>query len=389
MNTAIFVRKLITGEGSIESINSLVDKYKPNKVVLFADPVIVQVGSTKRIESILNIKGVEYQVYSDIQPEPMVLHGDMAVNAVRDFKADLVIGIGGGSCLDLAKVAACLAKNEGSISDYLNLTGTKKLNNPGIIKILIPTTAGTGAEVTFNAVFALEDTKDVISDENILADVAIIDPELTYTLPSKPTAASGIDALTHAIESYTSKGATELTDILALEAIRKINRSIRTAVWNGTDVKARGEMAWGSVIASLSYFNSGVHAVHALAYPLGGLFHVSHGESNAVLLPYVFDCIWPACLDKIKGVAEALDLNVERKNDREIALMVVKYLQDLIKDVGLPISIKDYGIKEEDIDKLTEDAAKQKRLLGKCPKQLRINDIEKIYQEAYDGKLTL
>lgn len=389
MDTAVFVRKIVTGEGSIKVVGSIIDQYKPERVALFADPIVLQLGLAEVIEEILKNKKIEYMVYSDITPEPSVMKADEAVKVVRDYKTDMVIAVGGGSCLDLAKVAACMVKNEGSVADYLNLTGTKKFNNPGVTKILIPTTAGTGSEVTFNAVFALETSKDIISSEYILADVAIIDPELTYTVPSKPTAASGIDALAHAIESLTSKGATEITDTLALEAVRKINRNIRTAVWNGSDVKARGEMAWGSLLASLSYFNSGVHAVHALAYPLGGLFHLSHGESNAAVLPYVFDNIWVSCLAKMGAIAEALDLVKEGKNDREIALMTVKYLQDLTKDVGLPVSIKEYGIKETDLDGLAEDAAKQKRLLGKCPKQLRLEDIRKIYQNAYDGKIDL
>lgn len=387
MNTAIFVRKVITGEGSVNALRDLMDKYHPKKVMLFADPIIVQVGASKKIESILEAKGIEYQIFSDIKPEPMVEHGDVAVQAVRDCGAELVIGIGGGSCLDLAKVAACLAKNEGSIADYLNLTGKKKLQNPGVIKILLPTTAGTGAEVTFNAVFSLGDTKDIISDENILADVAIVDPEFTYTLPPKVTAASGIDAITHALEAFTSKGGTELTDTLAIEAVRKINRNITTATWNGTDTKARGEMVWGSLIASLSYFNAGVHAVHALAYPLGGLFHISHGESNAVLLPYIFDYIWPSCIQKMVLIAEALDLPCGGKSHREAALMVAQHLQNLVKDSGLPISIKDYGIKETDLDLMAQNATEQKRLLGRCPRMLKLEDIRKIYQAAYDGKL--
>lgn len=388
MNTAIFTRKIITGEGSISGIDGLVDQFKPNKIMLFADPVIVQFGLIKKIEAILEKKGVEYKVYSDIKPEPTVQDGDKAIEAIRNYKAELVIGIGGGSCLDCTKVSATLAKHDGSLADYLNLTGTKKLSNPGIPKILIPTTAGTGAEVTFNAVFSLGYTKDVISDENILADVAIIDPELTYSVPPRVTAASGIDALTHALEAFTSKGATALTDTLALEAIRKINRNIRTAVWNGDDCKARGEMAWGSLIASLSYFNAGVHGVHALAYPLGGLFHISHGESNAVLLPYVFNYIWPACLEKMNVIATALDLPLEGKSEREIAIMVVKYMQDLIKDVGLPISIKEYGIKKSDFDELAKGAIEQTRLLELSPKQFKLKDIINIYEEAYEGVIS-
>jgi len=387
MDIAVFPRKIITGEGSVNGLSGLLKQFRPSKAVLFADPILIELGMTGRIEEILAEHNVPYLVFKDIKPEPPLELGDKAVQTVRDFEADLVIGIGGGSCLDCAKVAAALARNEGTVGDYLNLTGTKKLTNSGVTKILLPTTAGTGAEVTTNAVFSLGHTKDIISDEHLLADVAIIDPEFTYSMPPRVTAASGVDALTHAIESYTSKGATELTDALALEAVRKINRSLRTAVWNGSDRQARGEMAWGSLIASLSYFNAGVHAVHALAYPLGGLFKIPHGESNAVLLPYLFDHIWPACMPKMKALAEALELPLAGKSDRDAALAVVQYLLHLVKDVGLPTTIREYGIGQSDLDRLSNDATEQKRLLGRCPKSLKLQDIRQIYQAAYDGTL--
>lgn len=388
MNIAYFPRKIITGEGAVQGLRDLMDQYLPKKVVLFADPFLIDIGMTKSIETILADKQIDYTIFSEIKPEPPLALGDKAVETVRQYGADLVIGIGGGSCLDCAKVAAALAGNEGSVADYLNLTGTKKLTNPGITKILLPTTAGTGAEVTTNAVFSLGHTKDIISDENLIADVAIVDPEFTYSMPPRITASSGIDALTHAVESYTSKGATELTDALALEAVRKINGSLRTAVWNGSDRAARGDMAWGSLIASLSYFNAGVHGVHALAYPLGGLFKLPHGESNAVLLPYIFDYIWPACLPKMKNLAEALGLHTAGKNDREIALSVVQYFQDIVRDVGLPTSIREYGIQESDLDALAADAMEQKRLLGRSPRGFKLEDVRKVYQAAYEEKLS-
>ncbi len=174
--------------------------------------------------------------------------------------------------------------------------------------MLIPTTAGTGAEVTDIAVFSLADTKDVITHEYLLADYAIVDPVLTYTLPPRITAASGIDAFTHALEAYTSVQATPLTDTLALEAMRRIVGNIRRAVWNGQDKAAREQMALGSLFAGLSFFNAGVAGVHGLAYPLGGLFKLPHGESNAVLLPYVYDYIWPSCLEKMVQVAKIFNL---------------------------------------------------------------------------------
>jgi alcohol dehydrogenase len=389
LNTFVSPKKIVTGEGSIEKINDLLIEFHAKKVMIFADPAIVNIGLTKKIEGLLEKQLVLFKIYTDIQPEPPLDVGDRAVQAVREFNADLVIGIGGGSCLDIAKVAAVLAKNEGVVGDYLYLTGTKQLKDQGVPKILIPTTAGTGAEVTDIAVFSLKDTKDVITHEYLLADVAIVDPELTYSLPPRVTAASGVDAFTHAVEAFVSINATTLTDALALDAIRKINGSIRTAVWNGTNKEARREMAWGSLIAGLSFYNAGVAGVHALAYPLGGLFKIPHGESNAVLLPYVFDYIWPSCLPKMKKIAEALSLPTEGKNDREIAVSVVQAFYDLVKDVGLPTTLKDFGIQESNLDLLAKNGIEQRRLLARSPKLFTLETVRQVYEAAYKGELRL
>jgi len=387
-DSAFFPNRVITGKGSVKSISNLIDDYGSKRVVLFADPIIVELDLTKDMENIFQEKNVDYQVYTDIVPEPSTEVGDNSVEAVREFNADLVVGIGGGSCLDCAKVAATLATNEGSVLDYLNLNGTKKITDDGVKKVLIPTTAGTGAEVTFNAVFSLGKTKDIISDDKLLASAAIIDPELTYSLPPKVTAGSGIDALCHAIESYTSKGATQLTDVLAIDAVKKIYKNIRTAVWNGDNKEARNEMAMGSLIASLSYFNSGVHAVHAFSYPLGGRYKIPHGESNAVLMPYIFDSIWPACVEKMRDLAVAMELPTTGKNDREIALEVVQTLKYLVEDVGLPVSIEEYGVKEANIDDLVSEAMEQTRLLGKSPRKIDEDTVMNIYKAAFLGKIS-
>jgi alcohol dehydrogenase class IV len=208
-------------------------------------------------------------------------------------------------------------------------------------------------------------------------------------LPSRVTAATGVDALTHAVEALISVNASPLTDTLALEAIRRISAHIRTAVWHGSNTEARKQMSWGSLMAGMSFYNAGVSGVHALAYPLGGLYKIPHGESNAVMLPYVFDYIWPSCLDKMVLMAEALGINKKHLTKREKALEAVKALRDIIQDVGLPESLKAYGIKESDLDLLAQEAIKQKRLLARSPKPYTIDDIHKIYQAAYHATIKL
>ncbi|WP_370875878.1 iron-containing alcohol dehydrogenase [Caldalkalibacillus uzonensis] len=378
---------IIAGPGTLQSLPQEAQRLKVNKAMIYADPGVVQAGLVEQVTDVLQQAGLEFEIYSNIVPEPPIDVADQAVNALRESDVDFVIGIGGGSSLDIAKTAATLYGNPGSVKDYLNLTGTKTIQHKGLPRILIPTTSGTGAEVTDIAVFSLEKTKDVITHPLMMADTALVDAELTYKLPAKITAATGVDALTHAVEAFISMQATPLTDTLALEAMRLISNNIRQAVWQGkNNPEARQKMAWGSLIAGLSFYNAGVSGVHALAYPLGGLFKIPHGESNAVLLPYVFDYVWPSCLDKMVRMAEAFEVYEPGVSPRQNALNAVQALYDLVQDVGIPTSLKDFGIQEKDLQLLSEEAIQQKRLLARSPKPYTVDDILAIYQQAYVGR---
>jgi alcohol dehydrogenase class IV len=373
------------GEGTVAKLVDECDRFNAKKVFLMADPGVVKAGLVSRIEEVLKSAGIAYVMYDHVVPEPPLAVAEQAVEAVRASEADMVVAVGGGSALDLAKAAAVVAKNDGGIADYLNLTGTKSFKHKGLPKVLIPTTSGTGSEVTDIAVFSLETTKDVITHNYLIADTAIVDPELTYSLPPRVTAATGVDAFTHAVEAYISVNATTLTDSLALEAVRLISGNLRSAVWHGRNREARKNMAWGSVIAGMSFYNAGVSGVHALAYPVGGLFHVPHGESNAVLLPYVFDYILPSCMDKIAEIGKAMGVCKEGMTTREAALAAVQGMRDLIADVGLPATLDSYGIGESDLDTLANDAIKQTRLLARSPKPYQLEDIYRIYKNALKG----
>nr|WP_156889911.1 iron-containing alcohol dehydrogenase [Planococcus lenghuensis] len=388
MNQFISPKQIYHGEGSLDKIELILEELNVEKVFLLTDAILKELGVIDPLLAHFEKAQVEVEIFTGVVPEPSLETANAVLEAVRNSKADLVVGTGGGSALDLAKTAAALAENEGHVEDYLNLTGKKTLKNKGLPKVLIPTTAGTGAEVTNIAVFSLEESKDVIAHNYLLADYAIVDPALTYSLPPKVTAASGIDAFTHALEAFTSVNATPLTDTLAIDAMTRIAGSLRTAVWDGQDKKAREEMALGSLIAGLSFFNAGAAGVHALAYPIGGLFKVPHGESNAVLLPYVYDFIWPACQDKMVKVAAIFGLPAEGKSKQELALGVVKSLRKLVEDVGVPTRLPEYGINEEDIERLSVNGAAQKRLLARSPKELDLNAIRTIYTNAYHGRLS-
>ncbi|MET1031397.1 iron-containing alcohol dehydrogenase, partial [Domibacillus tundrae] len=214
----VFAPLSYTGWGSLSQLVPEVEKYEPKNLLVITDPMLEKIGLTKRVTDPLEERGYNVTVYTDVVPEPPLAIGEKLVMFTREGGFDLVIGVGGGSALDLAKLAAVLSVHEGSVKNYLNLSGTKQVSEKGLPKILIPTTAGTGSEVTNISVLSLETTKDVVTHDYLLADAAIVDPELTVSVPAKVTAATGIDALTHAVEAYISVNASPVTDALALQA---------------------------------------------------------------------------------------------------------------------------------------------------------------------------
>lgn len=382
MNSRLRFPKLsYTGWGSIEKLLTELESINPKKILLVTDRTLVNIGI---VDKFLNpvMEKYEVLVFTDVEPEPSLTCGQRLVDYTRGNTFDCVIGMGGGSTLDLAKMTAVISQNEGSVEDFLNLNGTKELTQEGLPKILIPTTSGTGSEVTDIAVFSLEGTKDVITHDFLLADVAIVDPQLTMTVPKRVTAATGVDALTHAVEAFVSVNACHATDALSLKAVELIGKSLKEAVEQGDSIEARTAMSHGSYLAGLSFFNAGVAGVHALAYPLGSQFKLPHGESNAVLLPYVMYHIAASCYQKINMVCDVLT-GVTREERTTEEILDIFY--QMIVDVRLPTNLKEYGIPESAIGGLTEDALKQKRLLARSPKPLEKGNILEIYKHAYHG----
>ena len=387
MHKLTFTPASYTGWGCLNQLLPEVERLKATNILIVTDPFLKELGLTDKIQQPLLSKGYAITIYTDIAPEPPLAIGEKLVDFTRKYHFDLVIGLGGGSALDLAKLAAVLAVHDGKVADYLNLTGTKTLEQKGLPKILIPTTSGTGSEVTNISVLSLETTKDVVTHDYLLADIAIVDPELTISLPPKITAATGVDALTHAIEAYVSINANEVTDALALQAIRLISGSIRTAVQEGQNKQARSDMSYGSYLAGLAFFNAGVAGVHALAYPLGGQFHIAHGDSNAVLLPYVMGYIRQSCEKRMKDILDAMGISSVYLSQEEASYKCVDALQQLVQDVNIPSTLKGFNIREEALEQLTDDATKQTRILARSPMPLERDDIYQIYQAAFDGEV--
>lgn len=373
------------GVDSTDKINDIVKEMDAKKVYILCDPILEELGSTGKIKSILDDHGIKYELSTNVMAEPSVEKGNEIVEEVRKYDPDLIIGLGGGSTLDLVKAASLIAVQEGGVENYLNLTGDKKLGKEKIPNILMPTTSGTSAEITDIAVFSTGDSKDAVTDPLMLATYAIIDPVYTYSLPPKVAAASSVDAFTHAIEAFTSVNATPITDTLAMGAIEKIYNNVREGVWDAKNYEAKNELSAASIMAGLSFYNAGVAGVHALAYPLGGNFKIPHGESNAVLLPYVYNIIQKSCSNKLSKLAPIFKIDEAGKDSMAVSSEIVQKLFNLVEDVGLPRNLKYYDITEDDIELLTKNALKQTRLLVRSPLELKEDVIRKIYTDAFKG----
>ncbi|MGO1870472.1 MAG: iron-containing alcohol dehydrogenase, partial [Halomonas sp.] len=325
---------------------------------------------------------VPYAVFDQIAPEPEVEIVENCTRAFNGGQHDSVIAVGGGSGMDIAKCVAVYAHYEGPLE---GLFGENKVAQREVPLIAMPTTAGTGSEVTNIAILSdkVQKMKKGIVSDCLLPDVAIVAPELTLSCPRSVTAASGVDALVHAIEAYLSNFATPITDALAVKAMNLIIHALPKAFANPNHLQAREDMATGSLLAGLAFGNAGVGAVHALAYPLGGRYHLAHGVTNALLLPFVMEWNKLACVERFRGIAVAFDEPVAGLSDDAVADAVIKRMHKLCADVEIPAGLRSFDIPESAIPELAAEAIKVERLLRNNPRVLTLADIEAIYHDAY------
>lgn len=381
MNISTFAaaNKLVTGRDSLALLPEEVARLKVARPMIVTDKILIQAGVVAQVEALLPM---EAGVFSDVNPEPEIEIVDLCVQMIREGGYDGLIAVGGGSAIDIAKAASVMATNEGSIEQYF---GTNLVKKPGLPLIAIPTTAGTGSEVTNISI--LSDTKEQVKkgivSPYLLPDVAIVSPVMTLTCPPSVTAASGVDALVHAVEAYISKFASPVTDALAIGAMKLIAVHLPKAYACPDNIESREAMITASLMAGLAFGNAGVGAVHALAYPLGGRFHMAHGVSNSLLLPYVMRANKIACLEKLGEIAQALGENVAGLNRDEAAEKAIEAMTRLCRYVEIPQSLREFNIPESAIAEMAEEAMKQTRLLKNNPRALRKKDIEDIYRAAY------
>jgi len=320
-------------------------------------------------------------LYDGVLPEPPLEQADEGARLVLKGKCDIVIGIGGGSAMDVAKAVAVVAAHGAEAKDFL---GLNRVPGPGLPTIMVPTTAGTGSEVTFTAVFVRPDLrkKEGMNSVYMYPDLALLDPELTLSLPPQPTAASGMDALCHAIESYTSVIASPASEMFSLEAIRLIAENLRTCVHNGKDLEAREAQLLGSLYAGIGLANAGVGAAHSLSYPLGGKYGISHGVANTLMLPRIMEYNLPGALEKFALVAEVMGENTEGLSVRDAAMLAVEAVDALIEDCGIATGLEELGIPEEDFPEMARVAMTVARPLENNPRKVTLEDAIEIYRTA-------
>lgn len=382
--TLLQPQKIVFGTGCIQT---LVEDYKKlgyqRLFVLTAPPILPLIEPTL---AALKAAGTNIEVFDQIMAEPTLNDFNAIVEKARQFDADSVVGIGGGSVLDVAKLVAAFAHSDQQAADCF---GTGFIKAKGLWFACLPTTAGTGSEVSPNAILLDErdHLKKGIVSPYLIADAAYVDPKLTWTVPAKVTADTGMDALTHCIEAYTNKFAHPTVDIYALKGIQLIAANLETAVKDGKNQEAREALALGSLYGGLCLGPVNTAAVHALSYPLGGEFHIPHGLSNAILLPSVMKFNAETCPKRYAEVAAALLSSTSGSsgdtNDIRLAQQGVDFIYRLAEAVGIPKKLTDLGIPQSAVDGMAKAAMEVQRLLKNNPREVTEQDAKDIYNSLY------
>lgn len=345
------------GAGARKELPEVLNRMGLKKALVCSDKGLIKVGTTKMVTDVLDETSFPYEIYSEIKPNPTVTNVKQGIDAFKASGADCIIAIGGGSSMDTAKGIGIVANNP-EFSDIVSLEGCAPTKHKSVPIIALPTTAGTGAEVTINYVIIDEErqAKMVCVDPNDIPAVAIVDPELMYTLPKSLTAATGMDALTHAIEGYITKGAWVMSDMYELQAIKMIAENLPLAVDEPTNPVGREGMALAQYIAAQAFSNVGLGLVHGMAHPMGSLYDIPHGVANALLLPTIMEFNMPKCIEKYGVIARTMGVDTTGMTAEQAAQAAVDAVKALSIRVGIPQTLTELGIKEENIPALAAQA---------------------------------
>ena len=389
--------QIIFGRNGVNRLGEVAQHLHIKRVFIVTDAILVRAGLADRVRTPLTKSGVSLEVFNGGEAEPSLRAVEACINQGRPFQPDAVLGLGGGSNMDLAKITSTVLSHGGNPRDYV---GEFKIPGPILPLICVPTTAGTGSEVS--AASVLTDTDNQIKvgvlSNYLRPRVAIVDPLMTVTCPPKVTADSGIDALTHAIEAYTAvdnadfplapgeksvyQGRHHVADALATKAISSIGANLRRAVKNGNDLEARGGMALAATLAGLAFSNVGVAAVHALEYPVGGATHCSHGAGNGLLLPFVMRFNLPARRREFAAIARLLREDVTGLAEPQAAERAITAVEKLRRDIGIPQRLRDLGVTETQLRPFAEKAFGIRRIMRVNPRPATVDDLEGILRAA-------
>jgi alcohol dehydrogenase len=376
------VRRIVSGFGCLDSLGDEIKRLLGKKVLVVTDPGIKAAGLLDPMEKVLESANISYRFFTGVEPDPKIEIVAISLEAAKAFGPDVIIGLGGGSSLDISKVTSVMLTNSGPIEKYF---GMELVTNPGIPLILIPTTAGTGSEVT--SICVLSDTqskvKKGIVSEHMFASVALLDPELTIGLPPHITAMTGMDALVHATESYTGVRATVFTDTLNLQAIRMVAANLRKAYANGDNREARENMLYASCLAGMAFSNTQNGLAHALALAIGGKFHLPHGLLTAFIIPWVMEYNLLAIPEKFFTIARAFGENTDGLPEIEAARLSVKAVKSLLDDLGISYKLSTYNVPREEIPNLAKAALGSVRLISNNPRKVTEKEVIKLLEANY------
>ncbi len=368
------------GNGAVNMLAELVQSVGGTNVFLVTDPGVQKAGVTNILTNVLEKAGISYTLYNDIEPDPDIEGVMRAKSIAREANCDCVVGLGGGSSLDTAKAVGLMLGNEGHIRDYV---GINKVPQKGSPVIAIPTTSGTGSEITIWSVLSDKQAKVKLSVGSSFncPDITICDPQLTLTLPPSITAATGMDALTHALESYVNKATQPISEALSIQSMKLVSKSLRTAVAQGDHLEARYDMLMASLTAAMAFNPTRLGLSHALAIPLGAHFKIPHGTVNAILLPEVMEYNLIGNLPKFIEIAKLFDMPVEGMAPRQAAEQSVVAVRQLKQDIGIYQTLSDFGVTEADLGLIAEEAMVSGNVPVN-PRQPTIEDLKQICRQA-------
>lgn len=373
------------GEYARKEIITEIKKRKFNKALVVTDAMLVKCGVAEKIENVLKDGGISYEIDDEVKPNPTIANVHTGLDKLKASGADFIIAVGGGSVIDTAKAIAVIANNPDNY-DVVSLEGVDKSKNPPMPIIAVPTTAGTGSETTMDYVITNTEQKRKMAcmDSMVVPVVAILDTDIMASLPLKMTAATAMDALTHAVESYLSKGAFDFSEMLSLKAVSLISANFLKVIKNLNDLEARKALAMAQYMAGMSFTNVGLGIVHSMAHPLSAFYDIPHGVANALILPYVLKFNSVACEDKMVTLAKAFDHEFDERYGSEAATeRCIELINTFNSVAGLPHKLKDINVNEEDIDALAREALNDAATPDN-KREVDIEDFKKLYKTMYE-----